>query len=312
MRKIISAVLATTLLSFYFASPALAAANPVFYIDTSIPATIDQTVTVPINVAGNPGFSAVGLVVTYDPAVLQLTGVIPLVPEMPRNPFHAPSTVAGTQRIHFVNLGPEDWSGDGAIANLVFNVNPGASLGASPISLSFTEEPVGMPGNAVGNILAGTLPPVSGTVIINAPPTAGGGGDSTGGDYDGAGGGGVAGGGAGAVGQPAIHGNVNQYDDEPAIIYEVTVYTPPAPIYIAEAQVQDDVGGFIGVPHVLDDEGIPSVSLTHFGAVPQTGLPGFAGHVIAMVVSFTGSAVLWAWFIRHMYKVRKNGKESAK
>lgn len=275
-----------------------AANAPDFSLAPNLTAEPGETITVPITVSNNPGFTTVGLVVTYDPAVLQIANVTAPEAAMPLSPQFLLATGQDTQWIRLVNPQTQDWSGDGVVANVTFNVSPTANPSTSNISLTFTSSPDGSPGNAVGAVFQDARV-VSGSVII--VDSASGNGDvptdsantSTG------------------MGQPIVAGNVNQNVSEPVApptVGDAISGALPPPVVIAEAE-PPGVGVFIGVPHVRDEVGIPIVGVSVFGPVPQTGVQGLAGYVIAMIACLIGSFMLWAWLIRPMYKDRKNGKQ---
>jgi len=144
---------------------ALAAEELTFTAGSGIAAEKGGTVTVPITVSNNPGFFAAGLVVTYDPSILEITGVTAPVEAMPLNPHFALTSEPGTQWIHLVNTDITDWNGNGVVANITFNVNPAATGGVSAVTLGFTDAPDGTPGNAAGDLLTGAVL-VSGSVNI--------------------------------------------------------------------------------------------------------------------------------------------------
>ncbi|MCL2189456.1 MAG: cohesin domain-containing protein [Defluviitaleaceae bacterium] len=137
-----------------------------FTVDSGIPATRNQIVTVPIRVSNNPGFVTTGLEITYNPAALQLTNVNAPVPAMPLNAQFSMSTTPGIQWIPLLNTSLTNWHGNEVVVNLTFMVRATAPLGSSSITLSFTSAPDGMPGNAAGQILSSATT-VSGSVIIS-------------------------------------------------------------------------------------------------------------------------------------------------
>jgi hypothetical protein len=175
MRRLV--VTATIALLFILAAyiPLQAFANDelTFTVGSSASASGGETVIVPINVSGNPGFMVVGLVVTYDPNVLEITNVTAPVSAMPLNSQFALTTTPGTQWIHLINTNFTDWSGNGAVVNIAFNVKTTAAAGESPISLAFVNSPDGTPVTAAGNILRGARA-ISGKVNITSGATRGG------------------------------------------------------------------------------------------------------------------------------------------
>jgi len=167
MKKILTAVLTIALL-VAVASPlmASAASGPAFVVSSNVQAERGGTVTVPIVVSNNPGFTAAGMMVVFDPLSLVLTQVTAPVAAMPLNAQFALSTVPGVQWINIVSSGLEDWSGSGTVINMTFNVRPDAAIGTSTISLMFTDVPDGTPANANGDRLGATA--ASGSVSISA------------------------------------------------------------------------------------------------------------------------------------------------
>ena len=168
MKKIFAAALALAfMLIMWIPTPLYAANGPTFSVGFNITAQRGGTITVPVTVSNNPGFTAVGLILTYDPDVLQITGVTAPVADMPLNSQFELTSVPGTQWIHFINSGLADWAGNGVVANIVFNIKPNAPTGTSPVSLAFTNLPDGRPGNIAGDILTGAAT-VSGSVNVTA------------------------------------------------------------------------------------------------------------------------------------------------
>ena len=127
--------------------------NLSFSIESIATARRGEAITVPIHVSNNPGFAVVGLVVTYNPNVLQITGVTAPVAAMPLNPHFELTASPGTQWISLMNTNTINWYGTGTVAYVTFNVLQGAGLGASSISLSFIPTPDGTPSNAAGVVL---------------------------------------------------------------------------------------------------------------------------------------------------------------
>lgn len=144
-----------------------AADNLAFTVGSNVNATRGGIVTVPITVSNNPGFAATGLIVTYDPNVLEITGVATPVASMPLNSQFALTSTPGTQWIHLVNTNLVDWKGNGIVVNMTFNVKSTAPVGTSSVTLAFTGSPDGTPANANGDII-NTAEIVSGSVNITA------------------------------------------------------------------------------------------------------------------------------------------------
>lgn len=146
--------------------PAFAAGNTLtFSIESNISVIRGDAITVPVNVSNNPGFTAVGLVVNYDPDVLTITGVSAPVSAMPLNPQFALTSNPGTQWISLINMNLNDWTGNGPVANVTFNVKSDAPLGVSAIALTFTGVPDGTPCNSNGDIIRNSVR-VTGSVDV--------------------------------------------------------------------------------------------------------------------------------------------------
>lgn len=153
MKKIL-AVLTVLSLLFTVQFQAYAAVGwPTYTLESNVPATRDETVTVPITVSNNPGFTSVGFVVTYNPNVLEIVSVSQATAAMPLNPQFALTSTPGSQWIHLINTNLIDWSGNGVVVNIDFKVKSNAPNGSTPIYLAFTSSPDGTPSNANSNIL---------------------------------------------------------------------------------------------------------------------------------------------------------------
>ena len=152
-------------------APASASSGPTFTVSSNITAMPGTTVTVPIMVTNNPGFTAAGLLVEYNSSVLELTSVTAPIAAMPLNPEFRLTTNQGVQWIHLVQQNLTNWSGTGTVINMTFNVRAGAALGISGIYLSFTTSPNGDPVNAAGDTLWGATT-ASGSVNVVANPAA--------------------------------------------------------------------------------------------------------------------------------------------
>jgi hypothetical protein len=141
-----------------------------FTVDTLGDVNAGESITVPISVNGNPGFNSVGLVLSYDPRVLQITGVNAVEPAMPLNSQFAMTTTPGTQWISLVNAGLLDWAGNGVAVNVSFNVLTNAPGGSSLIDLNFTNAPDGTPSNAGGTILRNAAAIAGSVNIVSQTP----------------------------------------------------------------------------------------------------------------------------------------------
>jgi hypothetical protein len=145
-----------------------------------------------------------GLVVTYDPNVLEIRNradVSAPVSAMPLNSQFALTATQGTQWVHLINTSLVNWSGNGVVVNITFHVKSNAPLGVSPVNLAFTGAPSGIPANVNGNIL-NDASALSGSVNVTG---GGGGNDYSGNDYSGGdyGGGDWSGGGQTSTSSPS-------------------------------------------------------------------------------------------------------------
>ena len=268
-----------------------------FSINSNISAVRGGTVTVPINVTNNPGFTGVGLIATFNPNVIHITNVTALVSDMPLNPQFSLTTTQGTQWIPLVNPVLSDWIGQGAVVNLTFDVSTNAPLGVSPISLAFINLPDGTPVNAANEILRNATV-VSGSVYIidnitnntvyntnanvdnninhnvnNTPPAEE---NHTVNDY--------------------TPSDINEYT--PSIIINNDLNNPGNPSVNQQHQFEELViapdwdGVFIGTAYDLDDVGVKT-GATHFGTVPQTNAPDTLINMIAALFSITVTILMW-------------------
>jgi len=248
MKKIFAAVITLLLIAVLVPIYAESVNNPdglAFTIRSNVPAARGEIVTVPVNVSNNPGFTSVGLIVTYNQNVLELVDVMAPVVAMPINAQFALMPEQGTQWIHFINTDMVDWRGNGTIVNMTFHVLSTAPTGISAVNLTFMDLPDGTPRNAEGNILSGTRT-VSGSVDVVAG-TSGAIqiGTSDGEDTSGTG-----------------AGSVSNFDSN------ISGHQPLNDI---------DTGGFIGEPYTpeLDATGVGTVHGPErnqgFGRIPQTG-----------------------------------------
>ena len=174
MKKIIIvAMLAALLLAAWVPGAASASSGaPVFTIASNNSATQGGSITIPITVSGNTGFAAVNLVVSYDPDVLEITGVTSAASGMPLNSYFALTSSPGTQWISLVNTSSTNWTGNGTVANVYFNVKHTATPGMSAIALSFTYSPDGRPATSGATVLWGAST-ISGGVNILAADNGG-------------------------------------------------------------------------------------------------------------------------------------------
>lgn len=156
MKKILTAALTMVfMLSIGSRAAVLASSGsaPVFSVDNGVTAPQGGTITVPISVSNNPGFAAAGLRLTYDPNVLEITGVSAPSSGMQLNSQFSLTSTPGTQWISLLNTNGDNWYGDGTVADVTFHVKSNAALRSSSVSLSFTSSPDGTPANANGTLL---------------------------------------------------------------------------------------------------------------------------------------------------------------
>lgn len=154
MKKILAVMIALSLLFAVQLQAYAATGQPTYTIESNIPATWGGTVTVPITVSNNPGFTSVGFVVTYNPNVLEIVSVSPATTAMPLNSQFVLTSNPGTQWIHLINTNLVDWSGNGDVVNISFKVKSNAPLGSSPVYLGFTTSPDGTPANTNSVVLS--------------------------------------------------------------------------------------------------------------------------------------------------------------
>ncbi|MCL2819250.1 MAG: hypothetical protein FWD38_00240 [Oscillospiraceae bacterium] len=146
--------------------PGKVSANPGatrFEIGSNIVATRDRQLVVPVSVTGNPdGFAAVGLEFVFNPAHLQLKtarlrtdGVAPPSPTLRISAETDIKDVSdGTQWISIVDTrNLADWSGEGVLMNLTFDVVAPSSVESTTINMDFTSSPNGRPVNAETGLL---------------------------------------------------------------------------------------------------------------------------------------------------------------
>jgi len=260
--------------------------------------TRGSTITIPVVVSNNPGFTAVGFILTYDPAVLEITGVTSLATQMPLNAQFALTTTPRTQWIHMVNTGLANWSGNGPLLNISFTVLETAPLGASTLGLSFTTAPNGTPGNADGVILHEAIT-VGGSVTVVEPSPV-------------------------TETAPTIPMNVTQptptptptpiptaspeaTPTPPAVQDTIPAASPsplpdaPEPTPTPPPAVMQSV--FIGQTYTSLAQEAAATNPTspnttaNFGVVPQTGVPGITATLVALAINLSASLGLWGYVI---------------
>jgi len=175
VKKFLFITAVVLVLLFAGAIQAYAASGLTFAVDSNVTGEKGGQITVPIRVSNNPGFSAVGLELTYNSNALELVDVRSASSGMPLSQYYQRTTTPGTQWISLVNDGVSDYTGNDTVVNVIFNVTSSAAAGQSNINLRFTSSPDGTPGNAAGNIIYNSST-VSGSVNITdsaaTPPPA--------------------------------------------------------------------------------------------------------------------------------------------
>jgi hypothetical protein len=324
MKKIFATAVLITVCIYMTGSPvSLHAAGGFTFSLGSAEATPGETVTIPISVENNLGFAAVGLVVTYDPAALEIVRVTDIVPDMALNSQFALTTIPGVQWIHLVNTQLSDWRGDGTVAYITFNVQLAASVGSSTIRLTFTETPDGTPINANGNTLKGTVRTLGTTVNIkdaspapnllsnpspaptprvtssaaNPTPTTG------------------ATASAPAVSAPEpsdVTGSsitlADDYDlENPQLLSDT--YEPEIVPFFEDVNQNAFIGAQYNVEETSPEPAVAGVyNVANFGRVPQTGIRGIAFFAAASCVLFLTACVMGIWLLRNGHTRRNNGK----
>ena len=289
MRKTLAAIIAVAaLLAAWIPIQANASTGGdlTFAVGSYVEAARGGTVTVPITVSNNPGFSAVGLVITYDSNVLVITGVSALVSAMPLNSQFALTTNPGTQWIRFANTNNTDWSGNGVIANITFNVNQNATDGPSFIGLSFIGAPDGTPSSTGGSAISDVVM-FSGSVDISGPP------------------------------QPTPQPSPTPTQQPaPAPSPQPTPQTqsqqstqpqsPPSPTP-QPRPIEEGTAGASNTPSGAGSLAItppPDDAEPGFGPVPQTSVPDLAWLAALLCASLVISAALWLNILRRKYKMK--------
>jgi len=288
MKKVMTTVILIAVLYMITTVPLYASANegPTFSVGSNVQATRGGTVTVPISVSNNPGFTVAGLVITYDPGVIQVTGVTAPVSEMPLNTQFALTTSQGTQWIPLLNSSLTDWNGSGTVVNITFSVSSTAALDTSNITIAFIGSPDGTPANADGDVLRGSTV-VSGSVnvvdngssIINTPPPE----DNdaeTGDDTSGGGGTGTGAGSGGSTGNSGTGGSSTG------------------------GSGTGTGGGTSGSgTSGTGSSGAVATGSSGAGVVvrsPQTSVPDITWAVVTMFISFTSAIVLIIFFLLYI------------
>ena len=288
MRKLFIVVVSLTVLILAWTPvQASAAAGLTFTVSSNADVSRGETVSVPITVSNNTGFMAVGFAVTYDPNVLEIIGFIAPMGDMPLNTQTEMTATPGNQWLSLINTNFADWSGNGTVVNIFFNVKSTAPAGASPIFLAFTSTPDGAPVSISGDIFSEATT-VSGSVNV-----------------------------ARDVNSRDINNNgtdnsssrvVNDNSDDPGNESGSSSNSDPRSDSGLIEPVIDD-GGFIGAPYTEDRNGSEVARTTtsrsgetnsgsDFGRPPRTGVPDMTGQVAIVCVLLASSVALAAYILR--------------
>jgi hypothetical protein len=281
--------------------------GPTFSVGSTGAVTSGENITVPITVSNNPGFTTAGLVVSYDPNVLEITGVTAPVASMPLNPQFSLTSTPGTQWVHLINTDLADWNGNGTVANVTFNAKTNAANASSAVSLSFTNAPSGTPMNAAGATLAGSQT-YSGSVNVAS--------NNTGGGTSGSGGGSgvlLSGSASNTDGNGGGSDNTNHFagsDDThpsdssaPYNIVDGAFIGNPTPLGSVAADTAISTGTGADTTRTGVSNGAVSQRNgrnSNFGIVPQTNAPDILAAAAALCLSLAASVVLCV-YIRRKY-----------
>ncbi|MCL2188382.1 MAG: cohesin domain-containing protein [Defluviitaleaceae bacterium] len=284
MKRVLAFITAVVLAAALLPVRVTATTDLTFTVGSVNAVTRGGTVSIPVMVSNNTGFTAVGLVLTFNPNVLEITGVTPLTAQMPLNAQFALTGTPGTQWIHMVNTNLVDWYGNGPLLNINFTVSANAPLGASNIGLAFTTAPSGAPANANGDILHSAITIDGSITVIEPTPTL--------------------------TSEPTPTPAPVQHFFIPI---PATMPTPsPTPVPVVDtmppAVVQNIFIGQAYTPAAQEAAVItPTAPATVavFGAVPQTGAPAVTGIWIALGSSFFASVILWGRVI-YVFKRKRN------
>ena len=166
MKKILSVAL-VVLFIFSVFPPIQVSANTelAFEVDSRVPAVrstaeTTRTVDVAIRVSNNNptnAFAGVGFDVGFDPDTLNIVDVSSHVSELPLTLDFQRDIDPGRQRISLMRSGarglPVDWSGNGLLVTMTFEVLQNAEIGPSTITITFSSDPNGIPSNASGRLI---------------------------------------------------------------------------------------------------------------------------------------------------------------
>ena len=277
--------------SLFVFQPALATDSELTFKVGQRQALQGSTVTVPVSVEGNgsPGFAAVGLMISYNADLLELTLVeAAQTPQLTLNPNWTLTTIQGTQWISLINTGnPMDWAGNGPIANLTFKVAQNATPGITDIAIAFTAAADGTPTTKSGTVLTGAQFEFGSIIILatedgtdpNPSPSPGGPGTSP------------SPGGPGTSPSPGGPGT-SPSPGGPG--------TSPSP----------SPGGPGSSPS--PSPGGPGSNNPGFGNVPQTGVFDITGTAIAMCLSILLTVYLSICLFLHVRAKRRRTKSDSR
>jgi hypothetical protein len=294
------------LIAFSFPVHVYSSSGFSFYVGSLGSVRRGDSITVPINVSSNPGFTAVGLVLNYNPSVLTITGVTAANSAMPLNTQFALTSTAGTQWISMLNQGLANWNGNGTVANVTFNVNSNAPAGTSSLTLTFTTTPNGAPADSAGTILSANVIAGNVNVIVDneSNTNTGGAGTGTSGSNNT----------SGNTGSGSVGSNNPSFNSPNANYLTPGAGTSNAPPTISIPLPGND--SFIGIPYTplvpsgplntsttstatpAPDSGSNRPSgTTGFGTVPQTGVGIDSVLLLAFFSCLSVSVILWGFIL---------------
>jgi len=151
MKKILSTLLLLILLVSFMPVQALANTEmTVFETPESVSVERGRRLEIPVTVSGNPGFAAVGFEVRFNRNHLRMTGadVRRDGVDPPRDKLRPNNTefIGSPQWITLIDVrNLDDWTGEGLLMTLAFEVIAPVGVDATDVSLSFTNHPSGRP-----------------------------------------------------------------------------------------------------------------------------------------------------------------------
>jgi hypothetical protein len=149
----------------------ISAWGPVFTVPSNVAAPVGDEVTMTVDVSSNPGFAKVGLVISYDPNVLELVSASAPQADMPLHSQYKMDSKQGAHVVQLMNTYMDDWDGEGTVVNLAFNVKSTAPNGVSPVTLAYASSSEGIPTNDVGDKLNSAVL-VDGSVLVEGQVAA--------------------------------------------------------------------------------------------------------------------------------------------